>query len=112
MECVQKWLLRRWYGPSIFGNVVITAFVLTQVLDGLFTYWGVSVGGLEVEANPIVRWAMAAVGVALGLTLAKLVVIGLGTFLYLRQVHKLVAILTAFYVIFVVFPWAYLFLVI
>ncbi len=36
--------------------------VVLQVLDGLFTYIGVTRLGLAVEGNPIVRWLMGHLG--------------------------------------------------
>ena len=110
MKYFVRWLFRRWDKPSIFGNAVVVAFVLTQVLDGLATYWGVSVMGLDIEANPVVGWVMSTMGVGLGITLVKLVAIGLGMVLYLHRIHNAVAILAVFYVIIAIIPWVYIFL--
>ena len=39
---------------SLFGDVVLVAFLVAQVLDGAFTYMGVMTFGLSVEANPVI----------------------------------------------------------
>jgi hypothetical protein len=104
-------LYKRWDEPrSLFGDLVVVGFVLMQCLDGVFTYLGVSIWGLAIEANPLVSSAMAAGGVVAGLGGAKLVAIGLGILLHLRRVHNLVALLTAIYFTAAVLPWTALLL--
>ena len=54
------------------GVAVLVAFnVLLQVLDGVLTYAGVVRQGLP-EGNPLVAWAMAALGPGAALGLLKL----------------------------------------
>ena len=91
-------------GPR-FGNMVVICFFLAQYLDGLYTYVGFSIWGLGIEANPLIRSAVALVGPAAGLFLAKLAAIGFGILLHLRGVHHVVAILTALYLILSIVPW-------
>lgn len=93
-----------------FGNAAVVCFVVVQYLDGLFTYVGIHTWGPSIEANPIVSSAVACAGPGGGLVLAKIVAIGLGMALHLRQVHGIVALLTAFYVAVAILPWTYLFL--
>ena len=93
-----------------FGDLVVVCFLLVQFLDGAFTYLGVSMWGPSIEANPLVRLAVAAAGLATGLAAAKLVAIGLGIVLHLRRVHGVVALLTAIYVAASILPWTALFL--
>ena len=45
------------YAPSVFG-----VFLVTQVLDGLFTYWGVTTFGVGVEANVLLATSIEAIG--------------------------------------------------
>ena len=102
-------LIKRWDDPrSPFGDVVVVAFLIVQCLDGIFTYLGVSIWGLSIEANPIVSSAMTVGGLAVGLGGAKLVAIGFGMLLHLRRVHTVVALLTAIYFTVAIIPWALL----
>ena len=93
-----------------FGNIAVVCFVVVQYLDGALTYFGFHTWGPTIEANPLVSSAVAFAGVAGGLAIAKLAAIGLGIALHLRQVHGIVALLTAFYVAVAIIPWTLLFL--
>jgi hypothetical protein len=103
-------LVKQWAQPkSRFGDLVVVAFLLTQCLDGIFTYLGVAIWGQAIEANPLVSSAMATAGVLGGLGAAKAVSIGFGMLLHLRRVHTLVALLTAIYFALAILPWTTLF---
>ncbi len=93
-----------------FGNIAVICFVLVQYLDGALTYMGVHTWGATIEANPLVSSAVSVAGVGGGLAIAKLTAIALGVALHLRQVHIIVALLTAFYVAVAIVPWTFLFL--
>lgn len=95
---------------ALFGNLAVLCFVVVQYLDGAFTYIGLHIWGLGIEANPLVSSAVSMAGVGGGLIAAKLAAIGLGILLHLRQVHAIVAILTAFYVAVAILPWTFLFM--
>ena len=42
--------------PRMLGHqLVFAAFLLTQILDGVFTYAGVSMFGIAAEGNPVLR---------------------------------------------------------
>ena len=104
-------LYKRWDVPKeMFGDLAVVGFLLVQCLDGIFTYLGVRLWGLSIEANPIVSSAMAFAGPASGLAGAKLMAIGFGIVLHLRRVHTLVAFLTVIYVAVAILPWTALFL--
>jgi hypothetical protein len=104
-------LYKRWDAPrSLFGDLVVVAFVLAQCLDGMFTYLGVGIWGIGIEANPLISSAMTAGGVVAGLGGAKLLAISLGIMLHLRRVHNVVALLTAIYFIGAILPWSVLLL--
>jgi hypothetical protein len=104
-------LSTRWDNPrSRFGDFAMLAFFTAQVLDGIFTYVGVSVWGPTIEANPLVSSAVAVAGLGAGLTGVKAVAIGLGMLLHLRRLHNLVALLTAIYVATAILPWTAIFL--
>ena len=105
-------LYKRWDEPqSLFGDLMVVGFVLMQCLDGVFTYLGIAIWGLSIEANPLISSAMAAGGVVAGLGGAKVVAIGLGILLHLHRVHNLVALLNAIYFTLAVLPWITLFVV-
>ena len=103
-----RWLSRS-SPPSFFGNIAFVAFILTQFLDGVFTYKAMSAWGLGVEANPLVGWVVSVLGIGLGLTVAKLVAVGLGGSLYWKGIHNAVVSLTLIYLCVAIIRWAYLF---
>jgi hypothetical protein len=104
-------LYKRWDEPkSKFGDCVVIIFLLTQCLDGVFTYLGVSMWGPTIEANPLIAASMTGLGVLAGIGGAKLIAIAFGIVLHLRRVHNLVAALTAIYFTAAILPWAALFL--
>ena len=106
-----KYLYKRWDAPrSPFGDFIVVIFLLVQCLDGVFTYLGVRIWGLDIEANPIVFSAISLAGLGAGLAGTKLVAIGLGIALHLRRVHNVIAVLTALYVALAIVPWAAVFL--
>ena len=90
---------------TLFGNLVIVAFLLVQCLDGVFTYVGVSVYGLAIEANPVVSGLMTHLGHGPGLLSAKMMAGFLGICLHFRKVHLAIAMLTGFYAAAALAPW-------
>jgi hypothetical protein len=104
-------LYKQWdQRQSTFGDVALVGFLLVQILDGVFTYLGVSRWGPQVEANPIITSLMTVVGPMSGLAGVKLMAIGFGIALHLRRVHNLVAFLTIIYVAVAILPWTAVFL--
>jgi predicted CDP-diglyceride synthetase/phosphatidate cytidylyltransferase len=104
-------LYKQWDSPrSTFGDLMVVGFLIMQGLDGVFTYVGVSIWGMSIEANPLLSSAMAVAGLTGGLAGAKLVAIGLGVLLHVRRMHNLVALLTAIYFAVAILPWTALFL--
>jgi hypothetical protein len=91
---------------SLFGDLVLVAFLLVQCFDGVFTYVGVSTFGLAIEGNPIVAGLMTHLGHGPGLLSAKMVAVLLGICLHLREVHLAIAMLTGFYAAAALAPWA------
>lgn len=104
--------LAKHWEPSrrLFGDLVVVGFLCAQVLDGIFTYLGVSRWGTAVEANPIVSAAVAFAGPGVGLSAVKIAAIAFGMMLHLRRVHTLVAVLTAIYIAVAILPWTAIFL--
>ena len=84
----------------------MVGFLLTQCLDGIFTYIGVTTYGIGAEANPLISALMVAFGYGPGLIGAKLVAAGLGILLHLYGVHLAIVALAAFYVAVAVLPWS------
>jgi hypothetical protein len=76
-----------------FGNVVIVVFLVSQALDGIFTYLGISAFGLS-EGNPLIAMSFRHAGVGPALTIAKLLAVGCSMLLHLFELHRTLAILT------------------
>jgi hypothetical protein len=99
-------LWKSWTRSDVwFGNLAVVGFMLVQYLDGFYTYAGFSIWGLNIEANPLIRSAVAVVGPVTGLAIAKAIAIAFGALLHLRRVHGVVAILTGIYLILSIVPW-------
>jgi hypothetical protein len=94
----------------LYGNVVVIGFMVVQCLDGMLTYIGILTWGLAIEANPLITSAVSLAGVGPGLTGAKLIAASFGIVLHLLQVHGVIALLTAFYLIAAIAPWTALLL--
>ena len=96
-----------WRTPprSVFGDVVLVAFLLLQVFDGALTYVGVISFGISMEANPIVAALMTHLGHGAALMTAKLIAASLGIGLHLHGTHGAVAALAVFYAAAAVLPW-------
>lgn len=90
-----------------FGDVVMIAFLLVQIVDGFLTYRGIRDFGLgvEIEGNPLVALAIGAFGVRIALILAKTFASLCGILLHTRRYHRVLAVLTAFYVVAAIGPW-------
>jgi hypothetical protein len=90
---------------SVFGDLVIVVFVTAQILDGMFTYLGIKFFGPTIEANPLLFWMIHTVGEIPALAAAKGLALGLGAFLHLASVHRVVAVLAGLYIAAAVIPW-------
>jgi uncharacterized membrane protein len=90
---------------SLFGDAALLLFLLAQACDGVLTYVGVTIYGLQIEGNPLISWLISAMGQGPALTAAKLTAGGFGIALHLSSVHRAVAMLAAFYVVVAVVPW-------
>jgi hypothetical protein len=80
-------------------------FLTAQAFDGVFTYVAVSAYGLAAEGNLLLSTWMALVGPAPTLLGAKALAAGCGVFLYVRGVHRTLALLTLIYALGAVGPW-------
>lgn len=90
---------------STFGDVVLVAFLVLQALDGVLTYVGVRIYGLRIEGNPVMAWLMSSLGQGFALMLAKGTAGAFGIALHMSAVHRVVAVLAAFYLAIAIVPW-------
>jgi hypothetical protein len=86
-------------------QLVFAAFLITQILDGILTYIGVSAFGIAAEGNPILAWMMATYGEVIALAGAKIIAALCGVALYVLAVDRLLAALTLVYVGVAIVPW-------
>jgi hypothetical protein len=84
---------------------VLLVFVAAQVCDGVCTYVGVHAFGTSVEANPIVAWYMAGLGVGTALIAAKGLAFSCAAILHFLAFHRTLAVLSAIYAVAAVVPW-------
>src|SRR5258706_1671974 len=95
---------------SFFGDGVLLIFLFSQLADGAFTYLGVHVFGLDIEATPILSWYIAAFGVGAALVAAKVLATTCAMTLHLTARHRTVGVLTILYLGMAVWPWVTLLL--
>ena len=92
------------------SRLVLLLFLTAQAFDGLFTYVAVTAYGLAAEGNLLLATWMGLVGPAPTLVGAKSLAAGCGIFLYLRGVHRVLALLTLLYGVAAVGPWMLIYL--
>ena len=88
---------------------VLAVFVLTQMLDGALTYWGVSKFGLAVESNAYLLSLMESIGTAPALIAAKMLAVACGFILFSTTSFRVLAVATGWCLGFAVVPWLVLF---
>jgi hypothetical protein len=91
-----------------FGRLTLALFVLCQAIDGVLTYFAISVFGQAIEGNPILSTWMTIAGAGPTLVVAKIGACACGLILYAHGTHRALASLTAFYLLIAVGPWLYL----
>lgn len=92
--------------PRMLGHqLVFAAFLLTQILDGILTYVGVSAFGIAAEGNPLLAWLMASYDEVIALAGAKILAACCGVALYILAVDRLLAVLTLVYIGGALVPW-------
>ena len=85
--------------------IVLALFILTQVLDGALTYWGVSQFGIGIESNTYLVSLMQAIGTAPALIAAKALAVGCGIVLFSTTSFRVLAVATGWCLGFAVVPW-------
>ena len=88
------------------GNGVLVLFLLAQACDGALTYVGIRRYGLDIEANPIVAWYVAALGVGTAMIATKTLAALCAATLHVWSRHRTIGVLTILYVAVAVWPWA------
>ena len=89
--------------------VVLAVFILTQMLDGALTYWGVSKFGMAVESNAYLLSLMESIGPAPALIAAKMLAVVCGFVLFSTTSFRVLAVATGWCLGFAVVPWLVLF---
>lgn len=101
----------RYWSEEAFGNFIIILFLIAQVLDGAFTYLGVSAYGLT-EGNPLIAHFIKQHGAGPSLTAAKILAVVCAMALHLVGFHRTLGLLTLMYLMLAVLPWTYLLFVV
>jgi hypothetical protein len=91
------------------GPIVLLIFIITQVLDGTLTYWGVSRFGVGIEMNGWLATTMQAYGTGTALIAAKGLACFCGGVLYLTAYLKPLAIAAGLCLGVAVAPWLFVF---
>jgi hypothetical protein len=87
------------------ARLVLGIFVVTQLLDGVLTYWGVSRFGVELEFNTYLASLMTAIGPGSALIAAKGLAVFCGFVLFATTSFRVLAIATGWCLGFAVIPW-------
>jgi len=87
------------------SRLVFAVFLVFQAADGLMTYGAVSIYGGIAEGNPLLQTWIHLVGAGPALFGAKVLASGCGAILYLLGVTRILATLTALYLVAAVIPW-------
>ena len=85
--------------------VVLALFILTQVLDGALTYWGVTQFGIGIESNSYLASLMQSIGIAPALIAAKVLAVACGVVLFSTTSFRVLAVATGWCLGFAVVPW-------
>jgi hypothetical protein len=88
--------------------LILALFILTQVLDGALTYWGVTQFGLGIESNAGLVALMKAIGPGAALIAAKSVACLCGLVLFSTASFRVLAAATGWCFGFAVVPWVVL----
>jgi len=87
------------------GRLTLAVFIIFQIADGLITYEAVTLFGPAAEGNPLLGAWVAIAGPGPALFSAKVLASACGVVLYVCQVHRVLAVLTALYLLAAVGPW-------
>jgi hypothetical protein len=85
--------------------LILTIFLVAQVLDGALTYIGIRQFGIEAEGNLLLITLIQAWGAGPALVAAKLFSSACGLMLFAVAVYRLLAAVAAACIGFAVIPW-------
>jgi hypothetical protein len=85
--------------------IVFAIFLMTQLLDGTLTYWGVSRFGVALELNSLLASSMVSVGPGATLVAAKLLSCACGVVLYASGYFRPLAAISGLCLGLAVVPW-------
>jgi hypothetical protein len=91
------------------SRIVLCLFLLAQAGDGVLTYAAVRVHGIAAEGNVVLATWMTLIGPFPTLFVAKAVAAGGGILLYVRGIHRTLALLTLMYFFGAIAPWIVVF---
>jgi hypothetical protein len=94
------------------GPLVLTIFIVIQLLDGSLTYWGVTRFGIQLEMNQLLAATMTEIGPAAALLAAKGLACGCGILLYVNAYLRPLAAVAGLCLGLAVVPWLFLITVI
>ena len=87
----------------------LAIFIVMQLADGVLTYAAVNQFGAVAEGNPIIATWITVTGAVPALVGAKLMACACGAVLFVAGVHRILAGLTALYLLGAVMPWLHVF---
>lgn len=87
---------------------VLVIFLLTQLLDGWLTYWGVTRFGIALEMNTLLAAAMHEIGPMATLVGAKTLACVCGLVLYLHSYWRPLAAMAGLCLGVAVVPWLFM----
>lgn len=93
----------------LFGSLLC----VLQALDGFLTTMGVHRFGVEVEANPVIRYLMISLGEIPALALIKMLALSaIIILMFMAQrvnwISKAMGIVAALYIVVAILPWTYI----
>jgi hypothetical protein len=94
-------------GSRLFAEFVWVAFVAAQAADGVFTYIGMRIFGIEIEANPLIAFYAWHYGAGVAIVGAKGVAVASALILYTYGRHRTLGVLTIWYLLVAIWPWTF-----
>ena len=83
-------------------------FIITQLMDGALTYWGVTRFGIDLEMNALLASTMHEIGPGPTLVIAKVLACTCGVVLYSHSYLRPLAAVAGLCLGLAVLPWLFL----
>lgn len=87
------------------ATTVFAVFLAVQVLDGLLTYAGITMLGVEAEGNALLVTSIRAIGAPRALLAAKLLACVCGYILFRTRSYRALAVAAGLYIGVAIVPW-------